>query len=287
MLQTVLADPFFYSSFAAALLITGMIAGVLAGLLGVGGGIVIVPVLFLLFPYLGVHDDVRMHLAVGTSLATIIPTSILSARAHHRRGAVDFALLKAWGPAIFVGVLIGGAFGAAVKGEVLTLVFAAVAMLVAANMALRKEGMILAESLPGGLARQAMALVVGAFSVVMGIGGGTLSVPILTAFNYPIRRAVGTASAIGLIIAVPGTLSFMLSGLGNPHLPVGSFGYVNLLGFALIVPATLAMAPVGVKLAHTIDPKNLRRAFAFFLLLTALRMFYSAWMSVSTGASTG
>lgn len=275
MLESVIADPRFYLSFAAALLATGAIAGVLAGLLGVGGGIVIVPVLFLLFPYLGIAEDVRMHLAVGTSLATIIPTSIISARAHHRRGGVDFDLLKAWGPAIFVGVVIGGVFGAAVKGEVLTLVFAAVAILVAANMTFRKEGMILAEHLPGGMVRQAMALVVGMFSVVMGIGGGTLSVPILTAFNYPIRRAVGTASAIGLIIAVPGSISFIFSGMGNPDLPAGSLGYANLIGFALIVPATMAMAPVGVKLAHTINPKNLRLAFAFFLLLTALRMFDS------------
>jgi len=112
---------------------------------------------------------------------------------------------------------------------------------------------------------------------VMGIGGGTLSVPILTAFNYPIRRAVGTASAIGLIIALPGSISFILSGLGNPDLPPGSLGYANVVGFALIVPATMAMAPVGVKLAHTINPANLRKAFAFFLLLTSLRMFYSVF----------
>jgi len=277
MFETILADPLFYASFAGALLVTGAIAGVLAGLLGVGGGIVIVPVLFLLFPFLGVEDSVLMHLAVGTSLATIIPTSIISARSHHKRGGVDFALLKSWGPTIFVGVVVGAAFGAVVQGEVLTLIFAAVAILVAINMAFRKEGMILAEALPTGIARHVMALVVGMFSVVMGIGGGTLSVPILTAFNYPIRRAVGTASAIGLIIALPGSISFILSGLGNPDLPPGSLGYANVLGFALIVPATMMMAPVGVKLAHTINPANLRKAFAFFLLLTSLRMFYSVF----------
>jgi len=275
MFETIFADPFFYLSFAAALLATGAIAGVLAGLLGVGGGIVIVPVLFLLFPFVGVESGVLMHLAVGTSLATIIPTSIMSARAHHKRGGVDFALLKSWGPAIFVGVIIGASFGAVAKGEVLTLIFAAVAILVAVNMAFRKEGMILADALPAGIARHALALVVGMFSVVMGIGGGTLSVPILTAFNYPIRRAVGTASAIGLIIALPGSISFILSGLGHPDLPPGSLGYANLAGFALIVPATMLMAPVGVRLAHTINPANLRKAFAFFLLLTSLRMFYS------------
>jgi len=165
-----------------------------------------------------------------------------------------------------------------VKGEVLTLIFAVVAILVAINMAFRKEGMVLSGALPTGIARHALALVVGTFSVVMGIGGGTLSVPILTAFNYPIRRAVGTASAIGLIIALPGSISFILSGLGNANLPPASLGYANLAGFALIVPATMLMAPVGVKLAHTINPKNLRKAFAFFLLLTSLRMFYSVFI---------
>lgn len=274
MLESIIADPLFYATFAAALLATGAIAGVLAGLLGVGGGIVIVPVLFLLFPLLGVDESVLMHLAVGTSLATIIPTSIVSARAHHKRGGVDFDLLKSWGPTIFVGVVIGGFVGGVVKGEVLTLIFAVVAMLVAANMVFRKEGMILAQSLPTGPLRYLLALIVGMFSVVMGIGGGTLSVPILTAFNYPIRRAVGTASAIGLIIALPGSISFILSGLGNADLPPGSLGYANLVGFALIVPATMLMAPVGAKLAHTINPANLRKAFAFFLLLTSLRMFY-------------
>jgi len=279
MFATILADPWFYAGFASVLLVTGAIAGVLAGLLGVGGGIVIVPVLFLLFPLLGVEPSVTMHLAVGTSLATIIPTSFMSARSHHRHGGVDFDLLQSWGPAIFIGVVIGGSVGGVVKGEVLTLVFATVAVLVAANMTLRKEGMILAKTLPSGVLRHASGLIVGMFSVVMGIGGGTLSVPILTAFNYPIRRAVGTASAIGLIIALPGSAAFILSGLNNPGLPPASLGYANLVGFALIVPATMLMAPVGVKIAHTINPANLRKAFAFFLLLTSLRMFYSVLFS--------
>ncbi len=274
MLEPLFSNSMFYVSFAAVLLATGAVAGVLAGLLGIGGGIVIVPVLFLLFPILGVAESVRMHLAVGTSLATIIPTSIISARAHYRRGGVDIELLKSWGPAIFIGVVIGGIFGALSKGEALTLIFATLAILVAANMAFLKNGMILAETLPKGIVRFFFGTIIGAFSVVMGIGGGTLSVPILTAYNYPVRRAVGTAAAIGFIIAVPGSLSFILSGLGNPDLPPGSLGYANLLGFALIVPATVVMAPVGAKLAHTINPAHLRKAFAFFLLLTSVRMFY-------------
>lgn len=274
MFEIILQNPLFIASFIIALLLTGACAGILAGLLGVGGGIVIVPVLFLLFPFLGVDPALVMHLAVGTSLATIIPTSIVSARAHHKKGGIDMALLKSWAPAIFCGVVIGGYLGGNAKSEHLTLIFAIVAVLVSLNMVLRKEGFSLAEQLPSGILRAIMGFFIGGFSVVMGIGGGTLSVPILTLFNYPIRRAVGTASAIGLIIAVPGTISFILSGLGTENLPPFSFGYMNLLGFFAIVPATMLTAPIGAKIAHSIDPSKLRLAFAFFLFVTSMRMFY-------------
>jgi uncharacterized membrane protein YfcA len=256
-------------------LATGAVAGVLAGLLGVGGGIVIVPVLFNLLPFLGVDDSVLMHVAVGTSLATIIPTSIISARSHHKRGGLDMDLLKSLGPLIFVGVVLGTLLGGNARGEVLTGVFAVVALLVAANMAFRREGMVLAQDLPTGPLRWLLGVVIGGFSVMMGIGGGTLSVPLLTAFNVPIRRAVGTASAIGLVIGVPGALGFILAGLGEPNLPPGNLGYANLIGVALIIPMTMMTAPLGAKIAHTINPAMLRKAFAFFLLLTALRMGYS------------
>ncbi len=275
MLENLIADPVFLVTFAAVLLGTGLVAGVLAGLLGVGGGIVIVPVLFNLFPLLGIDEAVRMHLAVGTSLATIIPTSIMSMRAHHGKGAVDWALFRSWAPAIALGVLAGTILGASAKGWVLTAVFGSVAILVSVNMAFRREGMIVAEHLPGGLFRQAIASVIGLFSVMMGIGGGTLSVPILSAFNYPIRRAVGTASAIGLLIALPGTIGFIVSGMDAANLPPFSFGYANLVGFALIVPATMMSAPWGAKIAHAIEPSLLRKAFALFLFLTAIRMFWS------------
>ncbi len=262
------------AAMAAALLAAGIAAGLLAGLLGVGGGIVIVPVLFHLFSLLGFAEDVRMHLAVGTSFATIIPTSIISARAHARRGAVDPGLLWALGPAVFAGTLSGTVVAGLVRGDVLTAVFAVVALAVAANMALGMEGRAVRSGLPGGWRNVAIGGVIGGISSMMGIGGGSLSVPVISACRYPIRTAVGTAAAIGLIIAVPGALGFMLSGWGRPGLPPGSLGYVNLIGFALIMPATMLAAPWGARIAHAIRPQLLRWAFAAFLCLTSLRMIY-------------
>lgn len=260
---------------AAAMLATGVVAGILAGLLGVGGGIVIVPVLFNLFDLIGIDPSVRMHLAVGTSLATIIPTSISSARAHHKRGSVDVDLLKSWGITIFIGVLAGTAVASVVEGDVLTGVFGVLALAVAYNMAFKKDGWSITDHLPTGIVKHLIALFIGGFSAMMGIGGGTFSVPVLSACNYPIRKAVGTASAIGLIIAIPGASGFILSGLEVDNLPFASVGYVNLIGFACIVPTTILSAPFGAKIAHTISTGGLRKAFALFLFLTALRMIYS------------
>jgi len=260
---------------AVAMLVAGLAAGFVAGLLGVGGGIVIVPVLFQVFSILGIDPAVKMHLAVGTSLATIVLTAALSTRAHYRRGSVDTTLLRSWGPAVLIGVLIGSVLAGYVSGETLTAVFAVVALIVAAHMALTPEGTTLARKLPGGAAKLGIGGVIGVISTLMGIGGGTLSVPILSLFNYPIRKAVGTAAAIGLIIGVPGTIGFVASGLGTSGLPPLSFGYVNLVGFALIVPASMLTAPQGARVAHTIPHAWLRRAFAAFLFLTSLRLFYT------------
>ncbi len=253
---------------------TGVVAGIVAGLLGVGGGIVIVPVLFNLLLLAGVEPAVVMHLAVGTSLATIVPTSIASARAHWRRGNLDPLLLRQLGPAIVLGVIPAAAFGGYLSGDVLKGVFGCVAMLVALNMAARRQVTVLVPGLPAGLPRHAIGFVIGGFSTLMGIGGGTLSVPILSAFGVPLLRAVGTASAIGLLISVPGALGFIATGIGAPGLPPGTLGYVSLLGFALIVPASVLAAPLGARIASSIDTRWLRLAFAVFLFVTALRMLF-------------
>jgi uncharacterized membrane protein YfcA len=258
----------------AALTAAGAFAGLLAGLLGVGGGIVIVPALFHLFSLLEVAEAVKMHLAVGTSLATIIATSLSSIRAHAKRGAVDWSILKGWGPWIAVGVAAGTAIAASVSGDALSAVFAAVALIVAVYMAFAPDGLRLASQPPRGPARAGIAGLIGAISAMMGIGGGTLTVPTLVLSSVPVHRAVGTAAAVGLIIAVPGAIGFIIAGWGAAGLPWGSLGYVSVLGFAVIVPTTVAVAPLGARLAHAIDKVLLRRLFALFLAITALRMFY-------------
>ncbi|MEY1660985.1 sulfite exporter TauE/SafE family protein [Isoalcanivorax beigongshangi] len=265
-------DPLWLLGLLGALVVTGCVAGLLAGLLGVGGGIVVVPMLYYLFGSLGVDEAVRMHLTVGTSLAAIIPTSFMSFRAHDARGNLDRALLRRWAVPLLLGSLAGILVSALVAGQVLTGLFAAVAVLVALHMALGSRPGRLGQQLPGTPWNQLMALVIAGFSTLMGIGGGTLSVPALNAFNYPMHRAVGTAAGIGMLISLPGALGFLWQGWQAPSLPPLSLGYVNLAGVALIVPLTMLVAPLGVRLAGRLDARHLQRLFALFLLLTSARM---------------
>ena len=264
-----------------ALLIGGVMvaaafAGILAGLLGVGGGIVIVPVLFWVFTFTQLDPDIAMPVAVATSLATIIATAISSARAHHKRGAVDMALVKRWGPWMAAGALLGGAVAGLVDAAALMLVFGLVGLAVSVNLA-RPKTLVLAPDLPQRRAAQpALAGTIGTVSAMMGIGGGTLGVPILTAFSVPVHRAVGTASAFGLIIAVPAVLALIVAGLGVEDRPPLSLGYVNLVATALILPISTTLAPRGAQLAHALDAKWVKRAFAVFLAITSLRMLWTA-----------
>jgi uncharacterized membrane protein YfcA len=275
VIETVAANAELVLGLILVALVTGAVAGTLAGLLGVGGGIVIVPALYHVFPLLGIDESVRMHLAVGTSLATIILTSIMSARAHAHRGAVDRDLLLVYAPGIVIGVLVGAFLGARARGELLVLIFASIALLVALDMAFRRQTVHLARAPLRGLPAHIIGFFIGGFSAVMGIGGGTFSVPAFTLMSVPVHRAVGTAAAVGLIISIPGGLGFMWTGLGNPHLPPGSLGYVSLPAFAAIIPGTMLSAPLGARIAHAISARTLRGAFAVFLFLTSARMFYS------------
>ena len=263
-----------YLPLVLVMLLTGVIGGLLAGLLGVGGGIVIVPVLDTALGIYGVDPAIRMHVAVATSLATIIPTSISSTRAHRSKGAVDGSLARLWGPWVFAGSVLGTVLAAQVDSAVLSTLFGVVALLVAIKMILPLENVHLARDIPRGLFAPLAPLGIGGLSSMMGIGGGTLSVPVLTLMNQAIHRAVGTAALFGFLISVPGALGYVIAGWGDPRLPPGSLGYVNVIGLALIAPVTVMTAPLGARIAHRLSRRQLSLVFGLFLMIVAVRMLY-------------
>jgi uncharacterized membrane protein YfcA len=259
---------------AAAMLVSGCIAGVLAGLFGIGGGIVIVPVLEFALSYANVDPAIRMHVAVATSLAIIVPTSFSSARAHHKRQGVDVAIVKRWSLFILMGALLGSWLASQMSSGGLTMVFAAFATLVAAKMIFLPESRKLTSDVPRGPLISLLPTSIGCLSSMMGIGGGTFSVMALTLFNQPIHRAVGTAALLGLVISLPGTIGFIFTGWNDVRVPPGSLGYVSTIGLVLIAPATVLCAPLGAKIAHSFSQKKLSMLFGAFLLLAAARMLY-------------
>ena len=260
----------------AAMLATGCIAGVLAGLFGIGGGIVVVPMLDVALGVLGVDPAIRMHVAVATSLATIIPTSISSARAHHRRGAVDLGIVKRWAVFVLLGALLGTWIASQLHSRVLALVFASLALLVAIKMIFMTENRNLTDDIPRGPWVPVIPAFIGCASSMMGIGGGTFSVMTLTLFNQPIHRAIGTAALFGLVISLPGTIGYVITGFNDARVPTGNFGYVSLIGLALIAPASVLTAPIGAKLAHRFSARRLSLLFGAFLIVAAARLFYRA-----------
>lgn len=265
-------DPMSFAMWIGALAAASVVAGFAAGLLGVGGGIVIVPVLYQLLAFMGLSPALAMQVAVGTSLLTIIPTGFMSARSHSKRGAVDWKLIRSWGPLAFAGVLAAVVVARFVDGTVLSGVFAVVALIVAVDMFVRRNGGQLSDGFPNPVVKHGLGFFIGGFSTLMGIGGGTLSVPILTAVGYQIRNAVGTAAALGPIIAIPGAIGFVINGLGVPGRPPFSVGYVNVAAFALLLPAGMLLPAWGAKVAHMIPPRSLKLVFAAFLFVTAVRM---------------
>ncbi len=255
-----------------ALITTGIFAGVLAGLLGVGGGIVIVPVLFFLFQSFGVSAESAMLVATATSLATIVPTSLSSIRSHKQKGNVDFYLLKHWAAFILIGVLVGSWLVTRVDGTLLAVLFGVIATLSALNMLFRTGKSALFQQLPGKTGQTIMSILIGFFSVMVGIGGGTISVPLLTLCNYSAHKAVGTAAAIGLIISLPGALTMLMIGSTPTDAPIGTFGLVNIIALICIVPLTVFFAPVGASLAAKLNAEKLKKIFAIILLFTGMRM---------------
>lgn len=258
------------------LVVASILAGIVAGLLGVGGGIVIVPVLYWMFAAVQFPAELAMHMAVATSLATIVTTSISSTMAHNRRDAVDWSLLRRWAPFLALGALGGGLAARYFDGTILTGIFGLVALLVALNLA-TKRTLVLAEHLPAAPVQMGLASIIGFVSSLMGIGGGTIGVPTMAAFSVPIHRAVGTASAFGLAIAVPAVIGFVISGWDVPGRPPLSLGYVSLVAAAIILPFTTFFAPMGARLAHSLEPIWVKRAFALFLAITAIKMLHTSF----------
>ncbi len=256
--------------FAAAILAIGAVAGVLAGLLGVGGGIVLVPAFFYAFGALGFGGPDLMRVCVATSLATIVVTSIRSLQSHHRRGAVDGAVLRAWAPGIVVGALAGTALATVLETRGLQAIFAALALVVALYMAFGAGGLRFGPAMPRGAERAGASAAIGLLSTLMGIGGGSLGVPTMSLYGMAIHRAVGTAAGFGLAIAVPATAGFLLAPAGGA--PPWTLGSVNGPAFALVIAMTLLTTPYGAALAHRMDPGPLKRVFAAFLFLVALNM---------------
>ena len=258
------------------LVVIGGFAGLLAGLLGVGGGIVLVPAFFYAFQTLGYGGPQLMQMCLATSLATIIVTSLRSVHSHNKKGAVDWDILKKWAPGIAVGAVLGVLVAASLRSVVLQAVFGGLGVVIGLYLAFGRAHWRLGEAMPTGLTRAIQSPVVGFLSVLMGIGGGSFGVPLMSLYNTPIHRAVATAAGFGVLIAVPSVIGFLFLDIAPGQRPPLTIGAVNLVAFAIVIAMTLITAPIGVRIAHAMDPKPLKRVFAAFLILVALNMLRKA-----------
>jgi uncharacterized membrane protein YfcA len=263
----------------AAIAASGVISGILAGLFGIGGGAILVPVFYWVLGLAGVDEAVRMHLAVGTSIGIILPTAVSSVRAHNRRGAVDAALLKSWLIAVPAGVFAATAVAAQISGAQLRGIFAVIAVIIALRMLLNRENWRLGSELPGNPARALVGAALGFVSTLMGIGGGLLNNTFMTLYGRPMHQAIGTSSGVGVLIAVPGILGYIVAGWGRPELPPLSLGFVNLIAVAVVVPITMVAAPFGVRMAHALSKRKLELMFGTYMLFVAAQFFYSLIVS--------
>jgi len=262
----------------ALLVVIGGVAGVLAGLLGVGGGIVLVPAFFYAFQTLGYGGPQLMQMCLATSLATIVVTSVRSGMSHHKKGAVDLEILRTWAPGIAIGAVLGVLAASGLRSVTLQAIFGVLALVIGAYLGLGRAHWRLGEAMPRGTPRAFLSPLVGFMSVLMGIGGGSFGVPLMSLFGVPIHRAVATAAGFGVIIAVPSVIGFLFYEIDPAQRPPFTLGAVNGVAFVVVIAMTLITAPWGVKLAHAMDPKPLKRVFALFLTLVALNMLRKAWM---------
>ena len=276
--------PFFELSWLViGLLAAGAVTGLLAGLFGVGGGAVAVPVLYELFRFMEVPEEVRMPLCIGTSLAIIIPTSLRSFYAHRAKGAVDMAILKKWAVPVVLGVILGSFIARYAPADLFKIVFVVVAGVSAIRLLFGNDKWRIADDVPAGWIMRIYGLVIGILSSLMGIGGGQLSNLFMTFYGRPIHQAVATSSGLGILISIPGTVGYMYAGWPRAaqfpdvtalQLPL-AIGYVSLLGLVLFIPTTVLTAPIGVKLAHSWSKSKLEIAFGIFLLLICIRFLAS------------
>ncbi len=256
-----------------SLMVLGMSAGFMAGLLGVGGGIVLVPGLLFIFQNLGLASESLIHVCVGTSLALIIPNGLMSARSHWKKGSVDFELVKIIGVGILIGVGIGTVVADHLAGPALQMVFATAVVGLALLMVANPARFKFLNAMPKNPWPSVAGVGIGGISALIGIGGGSLSVPFMSLCNIPIHRAIGTAAALGVVIAVPGALGFVLIGLGETGRPPFSIGYVNMLAWLLILPSSLLSVKAGVWAAHKAPVELMRKVFAGFLVIVAIKMW--------------
>ncbi len=270
-------DTFLLVQMFFMLALIGAIAGVLAGLLGVGGGIVLVFAFFYAFQTLGYDGPQLMQICLATSLATIVVTSVRSVLSHNKKGAVDWPLLRSYAPGIAIGAILGVLVASRLTSVTLQVVFGILAFLVGLYMAFGRTEWRLGDQIPTGLGRATVSPIIGFLSVLMGIGGGSFGVPFMTLFGMPIHRAVATASGFGVLIAVPSVLAFLFVGIDGTRPPY-TIGAVNLGAFLIVISMTLLTTPIGVRLAHSMDPKPLKRVFAGFLIVVALNMLRKALM---------
>lgn len=264
----------------ALLLVTGGIAGILAGMFGIGGGVVLVPGLLFVFQAQG-YGEYAMHMAVGTSLALIIPTGFSSAFAHAKRGALNKLALKRWAIGIVAGCALGSFLASQLDGQTLQAVFAVAITFLAGLMQIKIKKSEDSDNdvTPSFGALSSLGVGVGTLSTLMGVGGATMSVPAMTLLGMDIRKSIGTASSLGVLISLPGALGFVVIGLREQGLPddPALIGYVHLLAFAIILPMSIFCAQLGVKIAHALPFKNLKRLFSVFMVIVAVKMLWSVW----------
>jgi uncharacterized membrane protein YfcA len=261
---------------AISLIAAGAVTGLLAGVFGVGGGAVIVPVLYEVFRVIGVPEEVRMPLVVGTSLAVIIPTSIRSFNAHRAKGMVDTSIIKVWAVPVVLGVAGGSLIARYAPADLFKAVFVVVAFVSAMRLLFASDRWKLGDDMPGPLLMRIYGVIIGVLSALMGIGGGQLSSLFMTFYGRPIHQAIATSSGLGVLISIPGALGYIYAGWPKMDiLPPLSLGYVSLIGLLLFIPTSIWTAPIGARLAHRLSKRKLEVAFGIFLLVVCARFFWS------------